>query len=187
MKMTIVLEGDEKEFANLIRELAGEDTDLRGLIAGIEKSDLRLQTGAGGNTTRRKKDIDMFIFESISWSSMYLYDVILNHHTSEGPDLLYMTARELTGYRLNDKGQKFDKEQLSRIVGGTRQTTNRLKVPPLFEIRKVGSVKKFGASKQMVPAFKKFKETIQMSYESEMKERNYSIPGKKSGVASPEK
>lgn len=177
MKINInfTIEGSGNECAGFVELLLGDRSGINQFFAKLEESDLKIKTHIGSGTENESNATNPFTH--VSWSSIHLFDVIRIHHTSERSDVMVMTEAQLEQHRLAPGGTTFNKDQLSRIIGGARQTTNKLDIPPILEIQKISGIKEFCAYKRALPQFNEYMDTWQSTYHKELKERGFFLPG----------
>lgn len=176
MKIHVSVEGSSQECADVLKRVFGSSLPAGKLPETLEHMGLDFQTQAAaeaGNPTESGENP----FESVSWSAIHLYHVIRANHTGKRADYFYMAEKELESYRLSHTGAAFEPEQLSRITGGARQTTNKLSLPPILEISRSGVEKRFHANRWALAGFDRFIQDWGGDYRNELKERGCYFPG----------
>ncbi len=183
MKISITIEGDGDALSGLISEVLKDRMDVEKLTEKLTQSEIVIR---GSKAPDNSPDDHRFnvIFENIGWPAYHLYDIILQYHSSEDPTCFCMTAEELEKYQLNDSGLTLKREQLSRIIGGARQTTNKFELPPIMEIKSFGLNKKFCINKEMIPVFNRYKQIQLSAYRDELQQRDFYFPGEEPGSLS---
>ena len=179
MKINICIDGSSEESANFIKALLSADTDKQKIVAHFVNKGLEIGVGEGTEIKNQDREIPN-PFETVSWSSIHLYQIICLHHSTERPDCFVMTEEELVRHRINSSGATYTKEQLSRITGGARQTTNALGIAPILEIKNAGLVKEFCASKKSLEHFEAAMANWHPAYRKELQERGFYFPGEES-------
>ena len=77
--------------------------------------------------------------------------------------------------------------QISRIVGGARQNTNKYSQQPILQLHNKGNDKIVTASKAFLDGFFAFIKNWMTQYSQNLEQRGFSLPGDESSYESPAK
>jgi hypothetical protein len=175
--MRIIIDASPEEYAALIRDLS-EGNDLSKKVAALfsvikteEKTNKPLPVGN--------------MWDDFTWPAIHLFDIIRVHHTEKTEDYFSLSMTELVKNHYRNFGIK--PVQISRIVGGARQTTNKYSQQPLLQLHKVGNDKIVRASKRFLDGFYELMKNWLSQYIQKLEQRGSSLPGDMRSYKSPTK
>jgi len=129
--MRLILEASPEEFATLIKELSeGKDLSQRTieLFSILKSSSIGFKPLPVGD-----------IWDDFTWAAIHLFDIIRVHHTEKTEDFFSIPMDVLVKNHYAKFGMK--SLQISRIIGGARQVTNKYSRPPCLQIHKTSNEK----------------------------------------------
>jgi len=113
--MRIIIEASPEEYAALIKDLS-EGNELSQKAAAL------FSVIKTRGTTIKPMPIGN-LWDDFTWPAIHLFDIIRVHHSEETEDFFSIAMTELVKSHYRKFGIK--SLQISRIVGGARQTTNK--------------------------------------------------------------
>jgi hypothetical protein len=175
--MRIIIDASPEEYAALIKDLSEGNSlsqKAAALFSAIQTEETLIKPLPVGN-----------IWDDFTWPAIHLFDIIRVHHTEETVDYLSISMAEL----VKNHYQKFGMNslQISRIIGGARQMTNKYNKTPILQVHKSGSDKIVTASKVVLDEFYDFIKNWQTRYEQDIDQRGFSLPGDKKSYQPPAK
>ena len=172
--MRIIIEASPEEYAALIRDLSkGNSLSQKtvALFSALKTAETTVKPMPVGN-----------LWDDFTWSAIHLFDILRIHHTEETEDYFSMPMARLVEKHYRKSGIK--PLQISRIVGGARQTTNRYSHPPILQVHNSASGKIVTASKKFLDGFYNQMKNWLVRYEQDLEERGFPLPGDKKSYAS---
>lgn len=125
------------------------------------------------------------IWDDFAWPAIHLFDIIRVHHTEETEDYFSIAMTDLVKSHYRRFGIK--PLQISRIVGGARQNTNKYSQQPMLQLHNTGSDKIATASKAFLDGFYAFIKNWLTQYSQNIEQRGFLLPGDESAYESPVK
>ena len=165
--MRIIIEASPEEYAALIKDLSKGNSFSKkaaALFSVIKARETTIKPMPIGN-----------IFDDFTWPAIHLFDIIRVHHTEETEDYFSLSMTELIKNHYRKFGIK--PVQISRIVGGARQTTNKYSQQPILQLHKVGNDKIVRASKRFLDGFYELMKNWMGQYLQNLEQRGFRLPG----------
>ncbi len=173
--MRIIIEASPEEYAALIKDLS-EGNSLSQKAAAL------FSVIKTGETTIKPMSVDN-IWDDFTWPAIHLFDIIRVHHSEETEDYFSLTMTELVENHYRKFGIK--PLQISRIVGGARQTTNKYSQRPILQLHKTSNDKIVIASKIFLDGFYELMKNWLTQYLQNLEQRGFPLPGDESSYESP--
>jgi len=173
--MRIIIEASPEEYAALIKDLS-EGNELSQKAAAL------FSVIKTRGTTIKPMPIGN-LWDDFTWPAIHLFDIIRVHHSEETEDFFSIAMTELVKSHYRKFGIK--SLQISRIVGGARQTTNKYSQQPILQIHKSGNDKIVTASKRFLDGFYELMKNWLTQYVQNLEQRGFPLPGDENSYESP--
>ena len=173
--MRIIIEASPEEYAALIKDLSkGNSLSKKAarLFSVIKTRETTIKPMPGGN-----------IWDDFTWPAIHLFDIIRVHHSEETEDYYSIAMTDLVENHYRKYGIK--PLQISRIVGGARQTTNKYSQQPILQLHNTGNDKIVTASKKFLGGFYGLMKNWLNQYLQNLEQRGFLLPGDESSYELP--
>jgi hypothetical protein len=175
--MRIIIEASPEEYTALIKDLSEGNSlsqKAAALFSVIKTRETTIKPLPAGN-----------IWDDFTWPAIHLFDIIRVHHSEETEDFYSLSMTELVENHYRKFGIK--PLQISRIVGGARQTTNKYSQQPILQLHKAGNDKIVTASKKFLDGFYELLKNWLNQYLQNLEQRGFPLPGDEKSYEPPAK